>query len=103
MKNYYLSKGKNFKINQRLIQITKEKDASHVNYMFKMLDMKLNPNLLQLQAIKGLGVADYFTIRGEGVIQKNVAQEDNPQINIKNIYVVLAIIKKDDAPNYNWS
>lgn len=38
-----LVKGQNFEINQRFIKNIEEKDAPHVDYMFALLDVKLQP------------------------------------------------------------
>lgn len=87
-------KGRNFEINQRFVWIMEQKDTPHVDYMTQTLDAKLQSILLQLRASTGV-TSSGATLQqgGDGVSQENV-----PQVNTNNPYVVPPIMKKSDSP-----
>lgn len=63
-----LVKGKLFDINQRLIRITKEKDAPHIHYMSRMPDTKLQPIISKVRANVGVTSSGATSQQGgEGV------------------------------------
>lgn len=55
-----------------------QKDAPHVDYMSKMLDMKLHPILLRLHAFKGVTSSGTTSQEGgQGVTQEGVVAHDD--------------------------
>lgn len=46
-----LVKGRNFKINQRLVNFVETKDAPYTGYIPQLMDAKLKPILLELNVI----------------------------------------------------
>ncbi|CAI9276692.1 unnamed protein product [Lactuca saligna] len=85
----FLVKGFNFEINKMLVKIIKAKDASHVDYIFSLLDAKLQPMFLKLSIIEGVTNSDASLQQGIG---------GGNFINIENPYVVQTMERKLEFP-----